>query len=87
MKQSVLGVSTAALAQFCGIHRNRLSSYLAGTRQLQNHEIIHLDDVYKDLSNLVAAADPWPINWSDVERIKELITRMKSGEFEQRRQS
>ena len=82
MRRDILGVSTAALGEFCGVSRNRLSLYLSGTAQLHNTEILRLDETFKDLEKIVGAADPFPVSFQDVSRIKDLIQRAKVGEFD-----
>lgn len=84
MRQGIIGVSTAALGELTGINRNRLSLYLAGTSQLPNQEILLLEETLKDLEKLISAADPFPISFQDVGRIKELIHRSRLGDFDQR---
>jgi hypothetical protein len=39
----------------------------------------------KDLGKLAELAQPWPISFKDTERIRELIQRMKAGEFDRRK--
>jgi hypothetical protein len=84
MRQSVLAISTASLAALSGINPNRLSLYLGGTRQLPNLEILKLEDTFADLGKLVDAANPWPLSFKDVGRIRDLIGQMKAGEFDRR---
>jgi hypothetical protein len=84
MRQSVLAISTASLAALSGINPNRLSLYLGGTRQLPNHEILKLEDTFADLGKLVDAANPWPISFKDVGRIRDLINQVRAGEFDRR---
>jgi hypothetical protein len=81
MRRDILAVSTAALGELSGISRNRLSLYFSGTSQLHNTEILKLEDLFKDLEQVVAAADPFPVSFQDVSRIKDLIQRVKAGEF------
>jgi hypothetical protein len=81
MKQNVLGVSTASLAVLSEINPNRLSLYLNGTRQLPNHELVRLEKLFNDLECLSQVAMPFPLSFRDTERIKDLISRMKLGEF------
>ncbi len=87
MRRDVLQISTAALGEICGVHRNRLSLYFSGTAQLHNTEIIKLDETFKDLEAIVAAADPFPVSFQDVSRIKDLIERVRAGEFDGRKQN
>ena len=84
MRQGIINISTAALGEITGISRNRLSLYLSGTSQLPNREILLLEDTFKDLEKLIAAADPFPVSFQDVTRIKELIHRSRLGEFDRR---
>jgi hypothetical protein len=82
MKQTILAIPTASVAALLGVNPNRISLFLNGTKQLANSEIIKLDALFDDLTQLVDCARPWPINWRDVELIKELLRRMKLGEFD-----
>ena len=84
MRQGIIGVSTAALGELSGISRNRLSLYLAGTSQLPNREILILEATFQDLEKLISAADPFPVAFQDVARIKELIHRSRLGEFDRK---
>ena len=87
MKQTIIGIPTASLAALLGVNPNRVSLFVNGTRQLANAEIIKLDALFEDLTRLVTCAEPWPINWRDVERIKDLLKRMKLGEFDRKENS
>ncbi len=82
MRRDILAVSTAALGELSGISRNRLSLYFSGTSQLHNTEILKLEDLFKDLELIVSAADPFPVSFQDVSRIKDLIQRLRAGEFD-----
>jgi hypothetical protein len=82
MRRDILAVSTAALGELSGISRNRLSLYFSGTSQLHNTEILKLEDLFKDLEQIVSAADPFPVSFQDVSRIKDLIQRLRAGEFD-----
>src|ERR1700737_1784924 len=84
MKQTIIGIPTASLAALLDINPNRVSLFANGTKQLANNEILKLDELFNDLTKLVSCADPWPINFRDVGRIKELLCRMKAGEFDSR---
>jgi hypothetical protein len=86
MRRDILVVSTAALGELTGVSRNRLSLYFSGTSQLHNTEIVRLEETFKDLEAIVTAADPFPVSFQDVSRIKDLIQRVKGGEFAGRRQ-
>jgi len=82
MKMVSLGISTASLSEIAGINPNRVSLFVSGTKQLPNGDIEKLDRTLADLMRLVEAADPWPLSFKDVARIRELMARMRAGEFE-----
>jgi hypothetical protein len=81
MRAHVLQVNTAQLSALSGIPSNKLSLFLGGTRGLQNHEITRLRAAIDDIEALVRMASPFPLSFRDVGRIKDLIARMKAGEF------
>jgi hypothetical protein len=81
-KQHALGIPTASLAALLSVNPNRVSLFLNGTKQLSNVELIKLDALFEDLTRLVECARPWPIQWRDVGVIKDLLKRMKDGEFD-----
>jgi len=77
-----LGLSSAALAELTGIHKNRLGSYLSGVGQLSNTEIIKVEERLNDLDALVRAAAPFQPSFQSVARTKDLLDRLHNGEFE-----
>jgi hypothetical protein len=81
-KQFALGIPTASIAALLVVNPNRVSLFLNGTKQLSNVELIKLDALFEDLIKLVECARPWPIQWRNVELIKDLLKRMKDGEFD-----
>jgi hypothetical protein len=87
MKQTIIGIPTASLAALLGVNPNRVSLFVNGTKQLSNVEIVKLDALFDDLTQLVDCAKPWPINWRDVQLIKELLRRMKLGEFDRAKEN
>lgn len=82
MRQTLIGISTASLAALLEINPNRVSLFVNGTKQLANTEIVKLSELLTDLEGLVECAKPWPINFRDVGLIRELLKRMKQGEFQ-----
>jgi predicted transcriptional regulator len=76
-----LGISTAALGEITGVHRNRLGLYLNGTAQLSNTEILKVEETLNELDLLVLAAAPFHPSFQSVERTKDLLARMRAGEF------
>ena len=81
MRMVSLGISTASLSAIAGINPNRVSLFVAGTKQLPNGDLERLDRILNDLTRLVEVADPWPLSFKDVPRIQELLGRMRCGEF------
>jgi transcriptional regulator with XRE-family HTH domain len=79
-----LQITTAALSELTGIHRNRLGLYLSGSTQLSNEEIERLNSIFHELDDLVLAAAPFFPSFSSVERIKDLLQRSRAGEFDER---
>jgi hypothetical protein len=86
MRRDILDVSNALIQELTGIGRDRLSLYFSGTSQLRNTEIIRLEEVFRDLERVVSAAAPFPVSFKNASLIKELIPRVKAGEFAGRRQ-
>jgi hypothetical protein len=76
-----LGISTAALGEITGIHRNRLGLYLNGTAQLSNTEILKLEATFNELDMLVQAAAPFHPSFQSVERTKDLLARLRAGDL------
>jgi hypothetical protein len=81
-RRDELGISTAALGEISGIHRNRLGSYLSGVTQLQNTEIIKIEEIFNELDALVRAAAPFQPSFQNVARTKDLLVRLRNGDFE-----
>jgi hypothetical protein len=77
-----LGLSSAALAELTGIHKNRLGSYLSGVSQLSNTEILKVEETLNDLDALVRIAAPFQPSFQSVVRTKDLLVRLRNGEFE-----
>jgi hypothetical protein len=77
-----LQISTAALAEIANIHRNKLGAYLSGVSQLSNTEIIKVEETLNDLDALVRAAAPIQPSFQSVARTKDLLVRLRNGEFE-----
>lgn len=79
--QQALEISSAALGEISGIHRNRLSLYLSGTSQLPNTEIVHLEKTFQELDELVRLADPYPLSFQNTTKIKDLLVHLRAGDL------
>jgi hypothetical protein len=77
-----LGLSSAALAELTGIHKYRLGSYLSGVSQLSNTEILKVEETLNDMDALVRIAAPFQPSFQSVVRTKDLLVRLRNGEFE-----
>jgi len=86
MKQQALGVSVDALAELSQIGARRLSPYLGGTRGLPAVELERLEKTLSDLNRLAQVASPFPLSYRNVAVIRDLLERMRNGEFEMRQQ-
>ncbi|MGC1415564.1 MAG: hypothetical protein WA817_09800 [Candidatus Acidiferrum sp.] len=76
-----LGISTAALSEIVGIHRNKLGAWISGVGALTNTEILKVNQVLDDLDLLVLAAAPFPPAFQNVVRIKDLLLQLHAGVF------
>ena len=76
-----LQISTAALGEISGIHRNRLSHYFSGTAQIPKAEIVQLEKIFNELDELVRLADPFPVAFQNAAKIKDLLARLRAGEL------
>jgi hypothetical protein len=76
-----LGLTQTMLSAYCGIPVSKLSPWFQGTRDISNLEVEKIHRTIDDLRKLEQAAQPWPISFADVSRIKELLERLRNGEF------
>jgi hypothetical protein len=77
-----LQISTAALGEITNIHRNKLGAYLSGVGQLSNTEILKIEETFNELDALVRIAAPFQPSFQNVARTKDLLIRLRNGEFE-----
>jgi hypothetical protein len=80
-----LGVSQAQLSAYCGVNINKISPWLAATRDISNLDLEKIISTIENLFRLEAAAEPWPIDFRNVPRVKALLERLKAGEFDEKR--
>lgn len=81
MRISVLGINTSQLSPLAQIPPAKLSQFLSGTRGLNNIEVARLRNAIDDIEQLVQVASPYPLSFRNVELIRDLISKMKSGEL------
>ena len=81
MRTDVLGINVSQLSPLAQIPPNKLSQFLSGTRSLNNIEIDRLRRAVEDIERLVETAQPYPLNFKNVEVIRDLIVKMKRGEL------
>ena len=84
MRVNILQINVSQLAPLSRIPAPKLSLFLGGTRGLNNVEIDRLRTTLDDIEQLVQVASPFPIAFRDVGLIKDLISRMRAGEFASR---
>jgi hypothetical protein len=82
MRINILGINTSQLSPLAQIPPAKLSQFLSGTRGLNNSEIERLRGAINDVEQLVQVARPFPLSFRNVELIRELLRRMKDGEFD-----
>ena len=81
MKAHVLGLNVAQLSALSGFSMKKVSLFLGGTRGLMAVEITRLRNALDDIEQLVQAASPYPLSFRNVELIRDLISKLKSGEL------
>ncbi len=77
-----LKMTISQLAGISGIGDNKLSPWLRGTKPLSNDAYLTITETLQDIQNLVELFQPAPVDLRNVGVIKDLIARMKAGEFE-----
>lgn len=85
MRVDVLRLSMNQLAAISKIPAPKLSLFLNGTRGITALEVTKLRGTLDDLEQLVHAANPFPVDFRNAEIIRDLISKMKSGEFDDNR--
>lgn len=83
LQMARLGVSQTQLSVYSGVPVSKLSPWLAATRDISNLDLEKIIATIEDLFRLEAAADPWPIDFRNVSKVKPLLERLKAGEFDQ----
>jgi hypothetical protein len=81
MEMYVLGLNTSQMAALSGIPPGKISLFIGGTRGLRNDEITRVRGAIADVKLLVEVAAPFPVSFKDTTLVKDLIKRVKEGEF------
>jgi len=77
-----LGMTIAQLSGISGVRENKLSPWLRCTGPLSNESYLTVEKTLLDVQALVEVFSPAPIDLRNVAVIKDLLMRMKAGEFE-----
>jgi len=77
-----LGMSIAQLSGISGVRENKLSPWLRGTGPLSNESYLTVEKTLLDVQALVELFAPAPLDLRNAFVVKDLIARMRSGEFE-----
>jgi hypothetical protein len=80
-KSQELGINVSQLSALSGIPPSKLSLFLGGTRGISNYEITTLRSTLADVEQLIEVAKPFPLSFKKTEIIRDLITKIKSGEL------
>src|SRR5690349_1491602 len=82
LKLTELDLSQTQLSAYCGVNVNKISPWLAGTRDIDNVSLLRIDDTLRSLATLSKIAKPWPLDFRKVAEIKALLQRLHDGEFD-----
>ena len=77
-----LGMTLSQLSGISGVRENKLSPWLRCTAPLSNDAYFTVEETLRDVQALVELFQPAPIDLRNVAVIKDLLARMKAGEFE-----
>jgi predicted transcriptional regulator len=80
VRAAKLDLSQNQLAILSGVHQSKVSRGLAGLEPLSNETIERLNDALKALEHLVQLV-PFPLDLRRVDRVKELLARVKNGDL------
>jgi len=77
-----LDISLQQLSAFSGVNINKISPWISGTKDIGNLELEKINTTIRNLERLVELAHPWPIDFRRVGAIKNLLDRLRNGEFD-----
>src|SRR6266404_5819834 len=77
-----LYMTLAQLAGISGANQNKLSPWLRGTAPLSNETYLLVEETLRDVQALVELFAPAPVDLRNVAVIRDLLKRMKAGEFD-----
>jgi hypothetical protein len=77
-----LDISLQQLSAFSGVNINKISPWISGTKDIGNLELEKINTTIHNLEQLVELAHPWPIDFRRVGAIKNLLDRLRNGEFD-----
>jgi hypothetical protein len=82
LKLRELGVSRDFVAMEAGISRTILADACRGTGSLGSERGLRVWGILRELETLRNLARPFPISFSNVAIVQNLLTRLRDGEFE-----
>jgi len=85
MRMQCANINIAQLSEISGVAANKLSLFVNGTRGIRNDEITCLREALAEVEQLIAIAQPFPLNFKNTTTIRDLIASMKRGELAARR--
>lgn len=78
---AALNLSISDLADFSGISRPVISSFLSGAKNISFADSQQLERVTQELERVQAMAGPIPINFRDKKGVRALIQQIAEGHF------
>jgi len=77
-RAAALGIPIDCLAVYCGISETRLRGLLNG-RRVSNETMLFIRDRLDELESLKRRMWPIPIDFKNVQAVKELLKRLRNG--------
>ena len=82
MTLAELDVSLQQLSAFSNVNINKISPWIAGSKDINNIDLEKINETIRHLKRLAELADPWPIDFRRVGVVRILLERLKNGEFD-----
>jgi hypothetical protein len=82
MTLAELDVSLQQLSAFSNVNINKISPWIAGSKDISNVDLEKINETIRNLKSLAELAQPWPIDFRRVGVIKILLERLRNGEFD-----
>jgi hypothetical protein len=78
-KLSMYGIPQTAFGALCGLSSGLISAYMNGSKPVPGDRIVTMNDVMGDLEKLIQLSQPLPLDYSNVETLRQCLDRLKDG--------